>query len=151
MLSNNKVCSADSRRNWCKKGHFLILMMLTLKYLNISKYIARATPYNRKRRHSGINYGIPDKFEEKFEFNKLNLSWEKTKRLPNERVSKSSFVSKNLIKSFTINRVAKLAHLNLAIMNIDKLWNKTVFSWKEILSEISIIFVDRIAYEDFDL
>ena len=99
----------------------------------------------------------------------------KTKRLPNERVSKSSFVSKNLIKSFTINRAAKLAHLNrqirkitktkgaftsdnallklayLAIMNMDKLWNKTVFSWREILSEISIIFADRIADEDFEL
>jgi len=53
---------------------FLILLMHILKYLNISKYIARATPYNRKRRHSGINYEIPDKFEEKYESNKLNLS-----------------------------------------------------------------------------
>ena len=79
-------------------------------YTEIFEYIE--VYYNRKRRHSGINYEIPDKFEEKFEFNKLNLSWEKTKRLPNERVSKSSFVSKNLIKSFTINRAAKLAHLN---------------------------------------
>jgi hypothetical protein len=42
--------------------------------LNISKYIAGATPYNRKRRHTGINYKIPDKFEEKYGSNKLNLS-----------------------------------------------------------------------------
>ncbi len=42
--------------------------MLKLKYSNISIY------YNQKRIHSGINYEIPDKFEEKFEVNKLNLS-----------------------------------------------------------------------------
>ncbi len=47
------------------------------------------------------------------------------------------------------NALLKLAYL--AIMNMDKLWNKTVFSWKEILSEISIIFADRIADEDFEL
>ncbi len=29
---------------------------------------------NRKRRQSRTNYEIPDKFEEKFELNKLNLS-----------------------------------------------------------------------------
>lgn len=34
---------------------------------------------------------------------------------------------------------------------MDKLWNKTVFSGREILSEISIIFADRIADEDFEL
>lgn len=41
-------------------------------YTEIFEYIE--VYYNRKRRHSGINYEIPDKFEEKFEFNKLNLS-----------------------------------------------------------------------------
>jgi transposase-like protein len=52
--------------------------------------------------------------------------------------------------SFTSdNALLKLAYL--AIMNMDKLWNKTVFSWREILSEISIIFADRIADEDFEL
>jgi transposase-like protein len=47
------------------------------------------------------------------------------------------------------NALLKLAFLS--IMNMDKLWNKKVFSWKEILSEISIIFADRIADEDFEL
>ena len=41
-------------------------------YTEIFEYIE--IYYNQKRRHSGINYEIPDKFEEKFEFNKLNLS-----------------------------------------------------------------------------
>jgi putative transposase len=41
-------------------------------YTEIFEYIE--VYYNRKRRHSGINYEIPDKFEEKFEFNKLSLS-----------------------------------------------------------------------------
>ena len=41
-------------------------------YTEIFEYIE--VYYNRKRRHSGINYEIPDKFEEKFEVNKLNLS-----------------------------------------------------------------------------
>lgn len=41
-------------------------------YTEIFEYIEAY--YNRKRRHSGINYEIPDKFEEQFEFNKLNLS-----------------------------------------------------------------------------
>jgi putative transposase len=41
-------------------------------YTEIFEYIEGY--YNRKRRHSGINYEIPDKFEEKFELNKLNLS-----------------------------------------------------------------------------
>lgn len=40
-------------------------------YTEIFEYIEAY--YNRKRRHSGINYDIPDEFEEKFEFNKLNL------------------------------------------------------------------------------
>jgi hypothetical protein len=30
-------------------------------------------------------------------------------------------------------------------------WNKKVFSWKEILSEISIILAERIADENFEL
>jgi len=47
------------------------------------------------------------------------------------------------------NALLKLAFLS--IMNMDKLWNKKVFSWKEILSEISIIFADRITDEDFEL
>ncbi|WP_305951965.1 IS256 family transposase [Emticicia oligotrophica] len=47
------------------------------------------------------------------------------------------------------NALLKLAYL--AIMNMDKLWNKTVFSWREILSEISIIFANRISNEDFEL
>lgn len=34
---------------------------------------------------------------------------------------------------------------------MDKLWNKTVFRCREILSEISIIFADKIADEDFEL
>lgn len=36
------------------------------------------------------------------------------------------------------NALLKLAYLG--IINMDKLWNKTVFTWKEILSEITIIF-----------
>ena len=47
------------------------------------------------------------------------------------------------------NALLKLAFL--AIMNVDKLWNKTIFGRKEILSEISIIFADRIAEEDFEI
>jgi transposase-like protein len=47
------------------------------------------------------------------------------------------------------NALLKLAYL--AIMNMDKLWNKTVFAWKEMLSEISIIFADRITQKDFEL
>jgi transposase InsO family protein len=41
-------------------------------YTEIFEYIE--VYYNRKRRHSGINYEIPDKFEEKYGSNKLNLS-----------------------------------------------------------------------------
>lgn len=47
------------------------------------------------------------------------------------------------------NALLKLAYLG--IINMDKLWNKTVFAWKEILSEITIIFADRIGKEDFEL
>jgi putative transposase len=41
-------------------------------YTEIFEYVE--VYYNRKRRHSGINYEIPDKFEEKYGSNKLNLS-----------------------------------------------------------------------------
>jgi len=47
------------------------------------------------------------------------------------------------------NTLLKLAYL--AIVNMNKRWNKTVFSWKKIFSEISIILTERIAYEDFEL
>lgn len=47
------------------------------------------------------------------------------------------------------NALLKLAYL--AIINMDKLWNKTVFAWKEILSEITIVFAERIGREDFEL
>ena len=47
------------------------------------------------------------------------------------------------------NALLKLAYLG--IINMDKLWNKTVFAWKEILSEITLIFADRIGKEDFEL
>jgi putative transposase len=47
------------------------------------------------------------------------------------------------------NALLKLAYW--AIMNMDKLWNRTVFRLKEILSAISIIFADRINNENFEL
>jgi putative transposase len=40
------------------------------------------------------------------------------------------------------NALLKLAYL--AIQNMEKIWNKTAFNWKTILSELMIIFEDRI-------
>jgi putative transposase len=40
------------------------------------------------------------------------------------------------------NALLKLVFLS--IQNMDKIWNKTVFNWKTILSELLIIFEDRI-------
>lgn len=47
-------------------------------YTEIFEYIE--VYYNRKRRHSSINYDIPDLFEEKYQKNQnidINLGWTK--------------------------------------------------------------------------
>lgn len=44
------------------------------------------------------------------------------------------------------NALLKLAFL--AIQNMEKIWNKTAFQWKSILSELLITFGDRIQIQN---
>jgi transposase-like protein len=46
------------------------------------------------------------------------------------------------------NALLKIAFL--AIQNMEKIWNKTAFGWKAILSELLIIFEDRIVIQKLE-
>ena len=39
----------------------------------------------------------------------------------------------------------------LAIQNMEKIWNKTAFQWKSILSELQITFSDRIQIQKLEI
>lgn len=47
------------------------------------------------------------------------------------------------------NALLKLAFL--AIQNMEKIWNKTAFQWKSILSELLITFGDRIQIQKLEI
>jgi transposase-like protein len=47
------------------------------------------------------------------------------------------------------NALLKLAFL--AIQNMEKIWNKTAFQWKSILSELLITFGDRIQIQKIEI
>ncbi len=77
-----------------QKGGFLTLQDA---YTEVFEYIE--IYYNKKRRHSGIAYSIPEEYEIKFvnEGNRIYVCEEKiTKPLPNDWGHQASIVSKNL-------------------------------------------------------